>query len=154
MVTEVARAKREAKRAVAAGKYEKAVECYTHVLEHISSEEDKHLVLLNRSAAFMKLEKHREAADDARAAIPNGPSGSIKAHYRLACALHGAAEAVVPATETAAELRLKYYSSAIEMIEKARNENDFGVSLDHYRETNKSYRTVFEMLAYNVLGTG
>ena len=54
----------EAKKAMAAEKFGKAVDCYTSVIEHISTDEDKYLVLLNRAAAYMKIEKYREAADD------------------------------------------------------------------------------------------
>ena len=76
-----------AKAAFASGRHEEAAALFGQLL--LTGAPEPHLVLCNRSAAWAKLGKWAEAEGDARLAMASSPPSSVKAPYRLACALQG-----------------------------------------------------------------
>ena len=80
--------KEAADSAFRAGDFRQAVDRYADALRADGLDAAaRSAILCNRSAALHKLSRYAEAREDAAQAVAHTPGG-VKAHYRLACALH------------------------------------------------------------------
>jgi tetratricopeptide (TPR) repeat protein len=69
-----------------AGKFDKAVECYTQALQLCPSGSNSHIYYSNRSAAYLGLERYEECLDDCERALALKPD-YVKAYTRMGWAL-------------------------------------------------------------------
>jgi tetratricopeptide (TPR) repeat protein len=69
-----------------AGKFDKAVECYTQALQLCPSGSNSHIYYSNRSAAFLGLERYEDCLDDCERALALKPD-YVKAYTRMGWAL-------------------------------------------------------------------
>jgi tetratricopeptide (TPR) repeat protein len=69
-----------------AGKFDKAVECYTQALQLCPSGSNSHIYYSNRSAAYLGLERYEDCLDDCERALALKPD-YVKAYTRMGWAL-------------------------------------------------------------------
>ena len=86
-------AKTEGNAHLAAGRYERAIDCYSQALEAAPSGKNAKIYFVNRATAKIKAGDHSGAVDDCNAALARDAS-YVKAHVQLGVALQGVGRCV------------------------------------------------------------